>query len=139
MNRVIAMVLLGAVTPAAAQAPEPAVIVTATRFPEDRLDAPIGMTVITARQIGESTARTLPELLSQEAGIVTRDNTGAVRPLVPRTFSSFSEAEEENGQSRIYLGIHWTFDKTEGIAQGRKVAQAVFAKAFTPTRGEKRR
>ena len=37
-----------------------------------------------------------------------------------------SEAEEENGQSRIYLGIHWTFDKTEGIAQGRKVADYVF-------------
>ena len=35
------------------------------------------MTVISAQQIAESTAKTLPELLSQEAGIVTRDNTGS--------------------------------------------------------------
>src|SRR5258708_1155475 len=55
---------------------DPAVIVTATRFPESRLEAPIGMTVITAKQIGESAAKTLPQLLSQEAGILTRDSTG---------------------------------------------------------------
>ena len=53
---------------------------------------------------------------------------------MPRRFSSLSEAEEENGQSRIYLGIHWVFDKTEGIAQGRRVADHVFRNAFEPTR-----
>ena len=41
--------------------------------------------------------------------------------------------QEENGQSRIYLGIHWSFDKTEGIAQGRRVGDYVFDHAFTPT------
>ena len=45
-----------------------------------------------------------------------------MRPLIARSFSSLSQAEEENGQSRIYLGIHWAFDKTEGIVQGRRVA-----------------
>jgi hypothetical protein len=41
-----------------------------------------------------------------------------------------SQAEEENGQSRIYLGIHWKFDKTEAIAQGRRVADYVGANIF---------
>ncbi len=54
-----------------------AVVVTATRFPELALEAPIGMTVINASRIAASTAATLPELLSQEAGIVARDNTGS--------------------------------------------------------------
>jgi len=49
-----------------------------------------------------------------------------MRPLVTRSFASLSQAEEENGQSRIDLGIHWSFDKTAGIAQGRAVADAVF-------------
>ena len=68
--------------------------------------------------------------VSDELNGVTLDHDGNVRPLIPRTFSSLSEAEEENGQSRIYLGIHWEFDKTEGIAQGRRVADYVFHNAF---------
>ena len=76
--------------------------------------------------------------VSDEFDGVTADNAGVVRALVPRTFSSLSEAEEENGQSRIYLGIHWSFDKTEGIAQGRRVADWVFDHAFQPARGNER-
>lgn len=73
----VASVLVALTRCAFAQISDEEVIVTATRFPEQRLDAPIGMTVITAKQIAESAARTLPQLLSQEAGIVTRDNTGS--------------------------------------------------------------
>ncbi len=54
------------------------------------------------------------------------------RPLLPRTFAMLSQAEEENAQSRIYLGIHWEFDKTAGIAQGRSIADEVFSKAARP-------
>ncbi len=70
--------------------------------------------------------------VSDEFNGVTVDNGGHVRPLLPRSFSSFSQAEEENGQSRIYLGIHWSFDKTAGIAQGRQVADYVYTHAFQP-------
>jgi hypothetical protein len=68
---------------------------------------------------------------------VTLDNQGNVRPLLPRRFSNLSQAEEENGQSRIYLGIHWAFDKTEGIFQGRAVADYVMKNAFTRQRHRK--
>ncbi|HEX4968452.1 MAG TPA: hypothetical protein VFV44_08030, partial [Nitrospiraceae bacterium] len=70
--------------------------------------------------------------VSDEFNGVTRDNVGNVRPVVERSFSSLSQAEEENGQSRIYLGIHWAFDKTEGIAQGRRVAEYVFKNILRP-------
>jgi PAP2 superfamily protein len=70
--------------------------------------------------------------VSDEFNGVTHDNQGAVRPLLPRSFSSLSQAEAENGQSRIYLGIHWTFDKTQGIAQGQRVADYVFEHTFVP-------
>jgi hypothetical protein len=73
--------------------------------------------------------------VSDEFNGVTTDNSGQVRPLVARSFSSLSEAEEENGQSRIFLGIHWAFDKTEGIAQGRRVADYVMRNVFAPVRG----
>lgn len=70
--------------------------------------------------------------VSDEFNGVTMNHRGRVRPLIPRSFSSLSQAEEENGQSRIYLGIHWAFDKTKGIEQGRRVADYVFKKAFVP-------
>jgi PAP2 superfamily len=70
--------------------------------------------------------------VSDEFNGVTKDDQGNVRPYMPRSFSTLSQAEEENGQSRIYLGIHWHFDKTAGIAQGRRVADYVFNHAFRP-------
>jgi hypothetical protein len=70
--------------------------------------------------------------VSDEYNGVTVDNGGNVRPLLPRSFATLSQAEEENGQSRIYLGIHWRFDKTAAIAQGRQVADWVYKRIFPP-------
>jgi hypothetical protein len=70
--------------------------------------------------------------VSDELNGVTVDAAGGLRPYRPRTFTSFSQAEEENGQSRIYLGIHWSFDKTEGILQGNAVADHVFDRLYLP-------
>jgi hypothetical protein len=72
--------------------------------------------------------------VSDELNGATLDNQNVVRPLRSRSFSSLSQAEEENGQSRIYLGIHWAFDKTAGIKQGREVADHVFDHLFVPIR-----
>jgi hypothetical protein len=72
-------------------------------------------------------------LASDEYNGITRDNTGAIRPVALRTFNNFTEAEFENGYSRIYQGVHFTPDMEEGIKAGRKVADWVFKKAFKRT------
>lgn len=71
--------------------------------------------------------------VSDEFNGVTRGNNSDVpRPKVERSFSSLSQAEKENGQSRIYLGIHWAFDATEGIKQGNRVSDYVFKNPLRP-------
>jgi hypothetical protein len=74
--------------------------------------------------------------VSDELNGVTKDHAGNVRPLIPRSFANLSQAEEENGQSRIYLGIHWSFDKIEGINMGRRVANHVFRNSLRPLRND---
>src|SRR5437899_1380612 len=76
--------------------------------------------------------------VSDEFNGVTRDNDGNIRPLLPRSFSSLSQAEEENGQSRIYLAMHWSFDKVESILLGRRVGDYVFDNTFVPLHGHGR-
>jgi hypothetical protein len=53
-------------------------------------------------------------------------------PGVYETFNSFSAAAEQNGQSRIYLGIHYIFDKTDGIAEGDSVGNYVYQNVMKP-------
>ena len=70
--------------------------------------------------------------VSDELNGTTKDNEGKIRPYKPRTYSNFSSAEEENGQSRIYLGIHFNFDKTFGITQGNEVANYIEERLYSP-------
>jgi hypothetical protein len=53
-------------------------------------------------------------------------------PGLPRTFTTLSQAELENAESRIYLGIHWQFDADIGIASGNMVGDDVFGGALEP-------
>ena len=51
-------------------------VVTATRFKDKYVDTPVNVTVITAEDIKNSTAKTLPDLLSEQAGITIHDLFG---------------------------------------------------------------
>jgi hypothetical protein len=70
--------------------------------------------------------------ISDEYNGKTLGVNGEIRPLAERTFNSFTEAKVENAISRIYLGVHWRFDATEGIDVGDRVADYVFANSLLP-------
>lgn len=69
---------------------------------------------------------------SDEFNGTTTNSNGVPRPEVTRHYDSFSEASLENGLSRIYLGIHWRFDMTEGIAAGNEIADDIFDRILQP-------
>ncbi len=52
--------------------------------------------------------------------------------IVTRSFSSFTEAAEEAGLSRIYGGIHFDFDNTAGLEAGRSVGHFVVENMLRP-------
>lgn len=52
-------------------------------------------------------------------------------PGVTRTFTSFAAAAAEAGQSRVYGGIHYSFDNTAGLALGDRVGRYVLTNALT--------
>jgi iron complex outermembrane receptor protein len=77
-QRHILAAMLVAATPLAQAATESLdeVVVTATRFEDKTSNKPVNVTVITRDDIRRSGARTLPELLSTQAGISSRDLFG---------------------------------------------------------------
>jgi hypothetical protein len=53
---------------------------------------------------------------------------------VTRHFTSFSEAAEEAGLSRIYAGQHFRFDHLAGERLGQQVARSVLFTVLQPKR-----
>jgi hypothetical protein len=54
--------------------------------------------------------------------------TSATLPGVTRSFTSFTQAAQEAGRSRIYGGIHYEFTNQTGQQLGTQVAEAVLAR-----------
>jgi hypothetical protein len=54
---------------------------------------------------------------------------------VTRSFKKFTDAAKEAGKSRIYAGIHWSYDVAAGESLGRKVGQYVTNHYFQPLAG----
>ena len=78
-QKLVAAILGGATTFAYAITEDPVletIVVTGMRFEEPFADQPSGISVITRDMINESSARTIPELLTQHAGILARDLFG---------------------------------------------------------------
>jgi hypothetical protein len=54
--------------------------------------------------------------------------------LATRSFTSFAQAAEEASHSRIYGGIHFSFDCTAGLAAGRALGTSIVETLLTPRR-----
>ena len=55
----------------------------------------------------------------------THSDHGLAPPQQPRTFNSFDEAAAEAAISRLYGGIHFSFDNNDGLTTGHCVGQAI--------------
>jgi hypothetical protein len=55
----------------------------------------------------------------------THTDHGLVPPQEPRTFNSFAAAGAEAAVSRLYGGIHFSFDNDDGLASGQCIGQAI--------------
>jgi vanadium chloroperoxidase len=84
--------------------------------------------------------------VSEEHNGATRDNNGTVRPKHVRSFpGGLWQMIEENGRSRVYLGVHWVFDafavdddgdpdyaqNIGGVNLGCTIAEDIFASNLT--------
>jgi hypothetical protein len=65
-------------------------------------------------------------MTSDELNGRTRDQSGKIRPYLPRSFT-IKQAIEENKLSRVYLGVHWYMDVNYGAAVGTEVAAKIAA------------
>lgn len=52
-------------------------------------------------------------------------------PVTSRTFTSFSQAAQEDANSRLWLGVHYAWDASDGLKLGRDIATYVYANKLT--------
>jgi hypothetical protein len=79
-----------------------------------------------ASLLGKTPEQISVTFTSGEFNGMTTDNTGATRPRWEQTFT-LREGIEQNKISRIYLGVHWSFDATGGEVVGKAIADKVAA------------
>ncbi|TAH36306.1 MAG: phosphatase PAP2 family protein [Planctomycetota bacterium] len=65
-------------------------------------------------------------LLTDLLGDVTfTDDTGTLYGFGTRSFTSFTQASDEAAVSRLYGGIHYSFDNNMGLAAGREISDII--------------
>jgi hypothetical protein len=70
--------------------------------------------------------------LSDEYNGRTHGGDGQARPRIPIIFRSLADAEWENAESRIWIGVHWQRDADDGIAMGHEIGDYIVTHALQP-------
>lgn len=60
----------------------------------------------------------------------TEEFPDQIRPRVPVRYRSLLEAQQENGRSRVFNGVHWEPDDTEGQRLGTQIVNFTLATKF---------
>jgi FG-GAP-like repeat/PAP2 superfamily len=64
-------------------------------------------------------------VLTSVFGAIPFTDTGDQGTFTQRSFTNFQQAADEAGMSRIYGGIHYSFDNADGLSTGRALGQLV--------------
>ena len=73
--------------------------------------------------------------VSDEWNGETVDQFGRLRPVIEREYESLSQAAAENAASRVFNGVHWRYDGSEGVRAGNAIADEVFNNLLRPRFG----
>lgn len=74
----------------------------------------------------------LSVIFGDHVAFTSRSDPAAFDQVVTRSFTSFAEAADEAGVSRIYGGIHFNFDNTAGLEAGRNVGRYIAQNFLQP-------
>src|SRR5262249_48866847 len=81
--------------------------------------------------LGAAAAEALARFFGADAiGFTT--TSGAPFPGITRSFTGFSQAAQENANSRIYAGIHFRSACRDGLIQGAQIGRYVFEHTLQP-------
>jgi hypothetical protein len=69
---------------------------------------------------------------SQEFDGETKDDANLVRPCLVSKFDTLSQMTAQCAASRIFNGVHWRFDGSEGAKMGDAIADYIFENNLTP-------
>ncbi|HXI27259.1 MAG TPA: vanadium-dependent haloperoxidase [Vicinamibacterales bacterium] len=85
--------------------------------------------------LGGAASEVLKRFFRRDA-IAFTTTSGVPFAGITRSFNGFSEAARENGESRIYAGIHFRSAVEDGIRQGNKIGRYIFTHALRPLRSD---
>jgi hypothetical protein len=81
--------------------------------------------------LGAAAAETLARFFGADT-ISFTTTSGAPFPGITRSYTNFSQAAQENADSRVYAGIHFRAACRDGLIQGTWVGRYVFEHALRP-------
>ena len=83
--------------------------------------------------LGAAAAEVLARFFDEDDDEIAFTTTsGNPFPGITRSFTSFSQAAQENADSRVYAGIHFRRTCTDGLRQGKKVGRFAFKHYLKP-------